>query len=216
MAIPSSISEFLDRNQARYSSLSHPTAYTAQEEAAAAGVPGREWAKAVVCMADDRPILVVLAAPSEVDFERLKRLSNASSLRLAAEAELKQLYRDCEVGSMPPLGPLYGQQVFVDRQLISDPEIAFEAGSHHDAIRMSYSEFARLVSPTVGDFAAGPSVARARAIIRVADPVCGTILEQQQASGRSDFRSKTYYFCSQGCKMEFDDNPHAYARSVGH
>jgi prolyl-tRNA editing enzyme YbaK/EbsC (Cys-tRNA(Pro) deacylase) len=60
MAVPISISEFLDRNHVRYSLVSHPAAYTAQEEAAAAHVSGHEWAKAVVCIADDRPILAVL------------------------------------------------------------------------------------------------------------------------------------------------------------
>lgn len=60
--IPSSISDYLNRNGARYSVMSHPIAYTAQEEAAAAHVPGKEWAKAVVCFADERPILAVVPA----------------------------------------------------------------------------------------------------------------------------------------------------------
>ena len=71
MAIPASISEFLNRHQARYSLVPHPIAYTAQEEAAAAHVPGREWAKVVVCMADDRPVLAVLPATLKVDLNRL-------------------------------------------------------------------------------------------------------------------------------------------------
>jgi Ala-tRNA(Pro) deacylase len=214
MAIPASISEFLDRNQARYSLVPHPIAYTAQEEAAAAHVPGREWAKAVVCIADDHPVLAVLPAPSKVDLERLKRVAHARSLRLAHEDEFKALYTDCEVGAMPPFGPLYHQPVFIDQSLIRGREIAFNAGSHREAIRMPYLEFERLVRPTVAAF--GTEARRAatggKSTI-VTDAVCGTDFEKTNAWGRSEYKGETYYFCSQHCKMEFDDNPQAYLRA---
>ena len=73
--IPASISDYLNRNQARYTHMSHPTAYTAQEEAAAARIPGRDWAKTVVCFADDEPVLAVLPAPNVLDLHRLQHLS---------------------------------------------------------------------------------------------------------------------------------------------
>lgn len=209
--IPSSVSDYLERHHARYSLLSHPTAYTAQQEAAAARVPGHEWAKTVVCFADDRPILAVLPAPFAVDLNRLQQTVHATSIRLAKESEFAPLYQDCEPGAMPPLGPLYGQPVFVDKRLTADPEVSFSAGSHHDAVRMPYREFERLVRPTVGDFALGPSVSSPPRTATVADPVCGANLEEDLAAGRSEHRGETYYFCSQRCKMEFDDNPYAYA-----
>jgi Ala-tRNA(Pro) deacylase len=214
MAIPASISEFLDRHRARYSLVSHPVAYTAQEEAAAAHVPGREWAKVVVCVADDHQVLAVLPAPLKVDLNRLKRAAHAGSLRLAHESEFKELYTDCEVGAMPPFGPLYGQPVFVDASLTADPEIAFNAGSHGDAIRMPYDEFQRLVRPTVAEFGTRSlGVATSGGPAAVTDMVCGTAIEKEHARGRSEYRGETYYFCSQRCKMEFDDNPRAYAQA---
>jgi Ala-tRNA(Pro) deacylase len=135
MSIPASISEFLDRHHARYSALTHPVAYTAQEEAASAHVPGHEWAKVVVCVPDDRPVLAVLPAPLKVDVECLREATHAHSLRFAHEDEFKGLYTDCEIGAMPPLGPLYRQDVVIDESL-ADGDIVFEAGSHHQAIRM--------------------------------------------------------------------------------
>jgi Ala-tRNA(Pro) deacylase len=207
--IPSSISDYLERNHARYSVVSHPEAFTAQEEAAAAHVPGSEWAKAVVCFADDQPILAVLPASCAVDLDRLQRSINAHSVRLAKEAEFVRLYKDCEAGAMPPFGPLYGQRVFVDKRLTTDPEVVFSGGSHHDAIRMPYREFERLAQPVVAEFAAGPSTS-VRRTTTLTDPVCGTRFEQHQAAARSERRGETYYFCSQRCKMEFDDNPEAY------
>jgi Ala-tRNA(Pro) deacylase len=209
--IPTSISDYLDRNRARYTVMSHPVAYTAQTEAAAAHVPGNEWAKAVVCFADDQPILAVLPAPFAVDLNRLQRAADAHSIRLAKEVEFARLYEDCETGAMPPLGPLYGQRVFVDKRLTADPEVVFNAGSHHDAIRMPYREFERLAKPTVAEFALGPSISSRPRTTTLTDPVCGSTLERDQAAGRSHLGRETYYFCSLSCKMEFDDNPHAYA-----
>jgi YHS domain-containing protein len=104
--------------------------------------------------------------------------------------------------------------VFVDKTLTADSEITFSAGSHHDAIRMPYREFERLVQPAVAEFAAGPSVASPqRTATSLTDPVCGGMVEENTAAGRSEHRGETYYFCCQSCKMEFDDNPYAYSRN---
>jgi Ala-tRNA(Pro) deacylase len=210
--IPASISQYLDRHHARYSVLSHSTAYTAQEEAAAAHVPGKEWAKTVVCFADDRPVLAVLPAPYAVDLKRLQQTVHARSLRLGREPEFASFYQDCEVGAMPPLGPLYGQRVFVDERLAADSEIVFSAGSHQDAIRMPYQEFERLAQPTLATFASVPRMSSSPRPAKVTDPVCGARIQEESAAGWSQLREDRYYFCSQSCKMEFDDNPYAYAR----
>jgi Ala-tRNA(Pro) deacylase len=150
--VPASISRYLEQHGVNFSVVEHSVAYTAQEEAAATHVPGREWAKAVVCMVDDQPTLAVLPADHLVDFARLREACGARTVRLASEGELRPLYSDCEVGAMPPFGPLYKQPVVIDRTLTSDPEIVFNGGSHRDAIRMRYRDFAELVKPTIADF----------------------------------------------------------------
>jgi Ala-tRNA(Pro) deacylase len=158
VAIPDSISNYLKQAGVSYAVVEHPLAYTAQEEAAVTHVPGGEWAKAVVCIADDQPVLAVLPAPYHADLEQLRAAVGAKHLRLASEAELEPLYADCELGAMPPFGPLYGQRVLVDRSLAASPEVVFNAGSHREAIRMQYRDFETLVKPTVAAFATPPEV----------------------------------------------------------
>jgi len=153
MAIPVPIRDFLRDRHIDFRVVTHPTAYTAQEEAAVAHVPGREWAKTVVCFADNEPILAVLPAHYSVDFERLRTVAGASRLRLATETEMVGLYPGCEAGAMPPLGPLYGQRVFVDGSLGDDLEIVFNAGTHVDAVRMRYDAFVTLAGAKVASFA---------------------------------------------------------------
>jgi Ala-tRNA(Pro) deacylase len=206
------VSDYLTQNHAQYSTVLHPVAYTAQEEAAAAHVPGIQWAKTVVCFADDRPILAVLPAPLDVDLNRLQRAADAHSIRLAKESEFSRLYRDCEPGAIPPLGPLFGQRVFVDTSLTADPEVVFSAGSHHEAIRMPYAEFARIAGATVATFARGAAPSMDRHRMTVTDPVCGCTIEQELARGHSVYKGQTYYFCSLSCEMAFDDNPDGYIR----
>lgn len=152
MAVPLSVTQFLGDQHMTYSVLHHVPAFTAQEEASLSHVPGRQWAKTVACFADDRPILAVVPAPWFVDFDRLRDIAGARSIRLASEREFERWYPDCELGAMPPLGPLYGQQVFIDRTLAAGDDIVFDAGSHSDAVKVKYDDFARAVRPTVGDF----------------------------------------------------------------
>ncbi len=141
MSVPQSIADFLTGEGVPYSTLTHPVAYTAQEETAAAHIPGREWAKTVVCFAGDEPLLAVLPAPYAVDLKQLRQVAAVKTLRLAREDELEALYPDSEPGAMPPLGPLYGQRVIVETSLAANPEIVFNAGTHADAIRMRYTDF---------------------------------------------------------------------------
>lgn len=156
MVVPT-VQEFLRRANVPYAVIPHPPAYSAQEEAAIVHVPGRDWAKAVICFADGEPIQAVLPADREIDFKRLAEVAAARSLRLADEDELRWLYPDCERGAMPPLGPLYKQTVFVDGALAAEDRIVFNAGTHADAVAMRYDDFARVTNPIVGWFARRPS-----------------------------------------------------------
>jgi len=152
MSVRTAVRDLLEHDHVPYTALAHRPAFTAQEEAAMAHVSGRDWAKTVVCIADDEPILAVLPAPLMVNFEKLRLLIGARRIRLASEREMAELYPDCEVGATPPLGPLYRQRVFVERGLAGEPEIVFSAGTHSDAIRMPYQAFATVTHPSVGEF----------------------------------------------------------------
>jgi len=147
------VQEFLRRGNVAYTVFQHAPAFTAQEEAAVTHVRGRNWAKAVVCFADGEPIQAVVAADREVDLERLADVARAHEVRLADESELRWLYPDCELGAMPPFGPLYKQPVFVDEALTCDEEIVFNAGTHSDAVCMRYADLAAITRPLVGRFA---------------------------------------------------------------
>ena len=153
MAVTASVQEFLRQANVAYTVFPHLPAYTAQEDAAVTHIPGRDWAKAVICFADNEPIQAVVPADLVVNLDRLAALAGAGTMRLAREDELAWLFPDCERGAMPPLGPLYKQRVFVDDRLAAERQIVFNAGTHADAVRMRYEDFAAITRPIVGSFA---------------------------------------------------------------
>ncbi len=143
------LKQFLDTNAVKYVSVKHSPAYTAQEVAALAHVPGKEWAKTVMVKLDGRMAMAVVPASCRVVFDLLKQASGARAAELAAEQEFRDLCPGCEVGAMPPFGNLFGMDVYVDEGLAQDPDIAFNAGSHSEMVRLPFAEFARLVKPKV-------------------------------------------------------------------
>jgi Ala-tRNA(Pro) deacylase len=151
----SMLREFLDRNSIRYTVISHSVAYTAQGIAALTHTPGKELAKTVMVMVDGRLAMAVLSASLRVDLYRLKKYLGAETVELASESEFRDRFADCETGSMPPFGNLYGMDVFVDQILTDDKEIAFNAGSHRELVRMRFADFRDLVKPAIIPLAAG-------------------------------------------------------------
>jgi len=143
------LQEYLDEKNVRYILMKHSPAFTAQELAATAHIPGKEIAKTVVVKLDGAMALVVLPAPEMVRMNHLKAETGAGEVRLATEEEFKGTFPDCEVGAMPPFGNLYDLETFVEETLTEDEEIAFNAGTHTELIRMAYRDFERLVRPRV-------------------------------------------------------------------
>jgi Ala-tRNA(Pro) deacylase len=148
------LKEYLDENGVKYITMYHSMAFTAQEIAAMAHIPGKELAKTVVVKLDGKMAMAVLPASYKIDFSLLKEASGAGEIALAREHEFKDAFPGCEIGAMPPFGNLYDMDVYVAESLAEDEEIAFNACSHTELIRMPYADFERLVKPVVLRFSA--------------------------------------------------------------
>ena len=146
------LKEFLDSHNIKYVVISHSRAFTAQETAASAHVPVKELAKTVMVKINGKMAMAVLPASCKVDFDLLKKATEAATIEIANEKEFKDLFPDCEIGAMPPFGNLYGMEVFVAKTLTEDREIAFNAGSHRELVKLAYKDFEQLVKPKVITF----------------------------------------------------------------
>jgi len=144
--------EYLDANHVDYELTEHPNAYAAQDVAFKSGVPGRRFAKTVLVKLDGEMAMAVLPADSKVDFHLLRETAGAETITLALEEEFEEMFPDCELGAMPPLGHLYGMPVYVAGSLLGADSISFNAGTHTETLTMPFHEFERLVQPQVGYF----------------------------------------------------------------
>ena len=150
MGIPKQLIDCLDQNKVRYEVLHHSEAVTAQRIAQAEHIKGRHQAKVVIMKSGDQHLMVVLPADHHVDPEKIEK-AIGKPVSFSNENDFKSLFRDSAVGAMPPLGNLYNLPTYVDQHLAEQDYIVFEAGTHTDAIKMSYSDYEKIVKPKVED-----------------------------------------------------------------
>jgi Ala-tRNA(Pro) deacylase len=147
------LKEFLDSQGVEYVVISHSPAFTAQRIAESAHIQGKELAKTVIVKIDGRMAMAVLPSSQKIDLSLLCDTAHAQKVELATESEFRDRFPGCEPGAMPPFGNLYGMDVYVAASLAEDEEIAFNAGSFTELVRMAYRDFERLVQPKVLSFA---------------------------------------------------------------
>jgi len=149
------VADLLERKRIPYQLMPHTRAYTAQGIAASLHVSGWEFAKSVVVRTQDgRSLMAVVPGSRRLDLKALAGLIG-SPVELLPEAAMARLFPGCEAGAEPPFGNLYELSVYVDERLARDQEIVFNAGSHVEAVRMKYEDWARLVQPKVARIASG-------------------------------------------------------------
>jgi Ala-tRNA(Pro) deacylase len=146
------LKEFLDRERIKYVSISHSAAYTAQEVAASAHITGKELAKTVIVKLDKQMAMAVLPANRKIVLQDLREATGSDQVKFASEEEFKERFPDCETGAMPPFGNLYEMEVYAAASLAENEEIAFNAGSHTEVIKLAYKDFERLVKPKIVSF----------------------------------------------------------------
>ena len=136
-----------------YEILPHREAYTAQGIAAAVHVSGWLVAKVVLVRATgEGPVMVVVPASCRIDLASVARVLGKPSVALVPESEMQALFPDCETGAEPPFGSLYGLPVWVDACFPEAGDFTFQAGNHHEVVRLKYADWAKLAQPKVAEF----------------------------------------------------------------
>jgi Ala-tRNA(Pro) deacylase len=150
--------QYLERNGIRYSHSVHRPALTAIETAAAECMPPHDLAKPVVYVGSTGFGIAVVPADELVDLLEVGRLLGISYIRLANEAELAELFPDCELGAMPPFGQPYEMPVLLDAEVAAQEFVAFAIGTHRDVVRMSGADYRKLVRPLIGSLSVSKSL----------------------------------------------------------
>jgi Ala-tRNA(Pro) deacylase len=145
------LKQYLTDNHVYFEVQEHRQVYTMQEVAAALHEKGEHVAKVFIATVDGKPVMLVLPAPAQVDLDKVRALLKAKEARRAREFEFAQLFADCDVGAMPPFGHFYQVPVYIDRSLVDEPYIVFQAGTHHTTMKIAMTDYQRLATPVIGD-----------------------------------------------------------------
>jgi len=145
MTVAATLREYLDRWGVEYEVVPHAHTGSSLETAEAAHVPGDKLAKCVVTEDYRGYLMVVVPASHEVEFSRLDEQLDRR-LELASEEELADIFVDCELGAIPPLGEAYGVDVAVDSSLAECDDVYFEAGDHAELLHLRGEDFRDLMA----------------------------------------------------------------------
>jgi Ala-tRNA(Pro) deacylase len=135
---------FLVQRKAEYDLLLHPHTASSLETALAAHIPADRLAKAVVVKDGTDYAIVIIPASRWLKMDDLRK-QLGRDLHLATEEEIATLFKDCEPGAVPPLGPAYGVETLLDEALASLDEVYFEAGDHEQLVHIRGEEFQDLL-----------------------------------------------------------------------
>lgn len=144
MAIAPILQKHLDRN-VTYEVITHDPTMSSTRTAQACHVSGDRLAKAIVLRHDGRYMLAVLPATHHVRLSDLKT-QIGDDVDLADETEIRQLFPDCALGAIPPVGEAYELDVIVDDSIQEQPDVYLEGGDHATLVHMDQAQFARLMA----------------------------------------------------------------------
>jgi len=144
MAISNTLKRYLDNSGIAYETVQHPFSTSSQKTAEAAHVSGQRLAKGVLLYDSLGYLLAVLPSPLHVDIDELNELLNRN-FELVEEEEISQLFPDCDIGAIPPVGGAFKLEVVLDIHLCDEPDIYFEAGDHVDLVRVGGTDFQTLL-----------------------------------------------------------------------
>ena len=147
------IKELLDKNNIQYRLLEHEPVYTSEQAAKVRGSKLQEGVKALVLKSDEGIfILALIAANKKVDLEKLANIFNSKRLQLAKSEEVLQ-QTGCEIGSVPPFGNILGLKTYMDKSVLENDVVEFNAGLHTTSIRMKAKDLASVIEPFIVDLA---------------------------------------------------------------
>ena len=129
MEIFQKIKKLLKNNQVEFREIHHRPTHTSEASARARGEDLDVGGKALVMKIDDEFIVIVISASKMIDSKKIKKHFDVKNIRFANEEELIRL-TGMVPGAVPPFGrPFFDLDLYVDKSIIENETIAFNAGS---------------------------------------------------------------------------------------
>lgn len=156
MNIPVTIRKHLTRHGGQFKARKLSGGDDVVRAAEQGKVPLEKLARAVVLRDGGVRLMAVFPASHRLELELLNRRTKRN-FTLCATDELEQIFEECHLGALPPLGEAYGIKVILDKALEALDEVYFAVGRTDLLLRATQEEFLRLQQKALR----GHAVARA-------------------------------------------------------
>lgn len=147
MSLSPTLHEWLRDKGSQYEVLQHPHSFNSMATAEVAHIPGDRLAKTVVLEDESGYAAAVLPSTHHLRLSELWK-STGRRLVLASESEVRELFKDCELGAVPPVAMAYGMPTYIDDSIAEQPDVYFEAGDHEALIHMRTEAFLDMMENT--------------------------------------------------------------------
>lgn len=143
MDIPNTVRTYLATKRGHYKIRVTESLGSFSEMVAAAGLPADRVARAVLLKGGKSVVMAIIPADREPDLEHLSRMFKRE-MRLCTDAEVLELFPNCDPRALPPLAEPYGLRAIQDRALNDLESVYFASGAPGVFIRADREDFARL------------------------------------------------------------------------
>jgi Ala-tRNA(Pro) deacylase len=138
-------------NSVNYQLYEHEPVYTSQQAARVRGVELKTGCKSMVLKTKDGNfILANVAADRKIDLKKLEKIVNARLSFATAEEVLR--VTNCESGSVPPFGKLFGLPTFLDESVLENDFVNFNIGMLTKSVKISKQDLLRMMDATISGF----------------------------------------------------------------
>jgi len=144
MAIATTVGDALAFEGVDFRVLRRPVAGVAADALRACGVEPEACARASLLKDAHGYVLTVTSAVRSLDMDFLRRELHRE-LEPADDDDLDELFCDCELGSVPPIGPWYRVPTIVDARLRACASVFFDGGEPRSFVRVTGDGFAKLL-----------------------------------------------------------------------
>jgi prolyl-tRNA editing enzyme YbaK/EbsC (Cys-tRNA(Pro) deacylase) len=95
--------------------------------------------------------MFVLQGNRKFDKQKIKNNLGLTDIRFATEEEVSEITNGIVPGGVPPFGNLFGLDVFVDKELLKNEKIIFNAGDRGYSIGIRSEDYVKAVQPIIED-----------------------------------------------------------------
>lgn len=139
------VTQYLDSEHIHYSIVPHAHSRSSVSSAIKAEVPMHRIAKAVVLEDHQgKHLMAIVPGDYKVDLRILGHALNRE-FKLVKEAQVYQMFVDCDSGAVPPLPSVYHFDAVYDERLIQEQELFIESGDHQTLIQLDCNDFIKLM-----------------------------------------------------------------------